>query len=80
MHVVVVHNKTWLINSIGARLKNYDEYMYTTCSLHGLNLTLSSPKNLIMGDGGLMKHNTLQYIHTAYNLAQQYNSEEWNDI
>ena len=40
-----------------ARDKNYDEYMYTTCSLHGFNLTLSSPTNIIMGDSGLLRHN-----------------------
>ena len=41
-----------LVNKVNrcARENNYDEYMYTTCSLHGLNLTLSSPTNLIMGD------------------------------
>ena len=31
-----------------------------------------------MGDGGLLKHNELQCLYTAYNLAHGYNSGEWN--
>ena len=37
------------------RIKNYAEYVWSTCSLHGLNLTLPSPTNLIMGDRGLIE-------------------------
>ena len=62
------------------RVKEYVEYIWSTCALHGLNLTLSSPTNLIMGDGGLLKRTALQCLHTAYNLAQQYHYEEWKDI
>ena len=62
------------------RVKEYAEYIWCTCSLHGLNLTLSSPTNLIMGDGGLLKRNALQCLHTAYNLAQQYHYEEWKNF
>ena len=62
------------------RIKDYGEYVWTTCSLHGMNITLSSPTNLIMGDGGLLKRNALQCLHTAYNLAQQFHFEEWKDI
>ena len=25
------------------RVANYNEYVYSTCSLHGMNITLSSP-------------------------------------
>ena len=62
------------------RIREYTEYIWSTCSLHGLNLTLSSPTNLIMGDGGLLKRNALQCLHTAYNLAQQFHFDEWKDI
>ena len=52
------------------RVKDYAEYVWSTCALHGLNLTLSSPTNSSMCDGGLLKRNALQCLHTAYNLAQ----------
>ena len=56
------------------------EYIYTTCALHGLNMCLCSPKSLSMGDGGLLKRNALQCLHTAYNLSQQYDTDEWAAI
>ena len=56
------------------------EYIYTTYALHDLNLYLSSPTTLIMGDGGLLKRNTLQCLHSAYNLSQQYGPDEWAAI
>ena len=62
------------------RVKELTEYIWSTCSLHGMNITLSSPTNLIMGDGGLLKRNALQCLHTAYNLAQQFHANEWKDI
>ena len=55
-------------------------YHHSTCSLHGLNITLSSPTLLTMGDGGLLKRNAMQTLHTAYNLTQQYERKEWEDI
>ena len=33
-----------------------------------------------MDDGGLLKRNALQCLHTAYNLAHQYHFEEWKEI
>ena len=45
-----------------------------------MNITLLSPTQLIMGDGGLLKRNALQCMHTAYNLSQQYHTTEWKDI
>ena len=54
--------------------------IYTTCALHGLNLCPSSPITLIMGDGGLLKSNVLQCLHTAYNLSQQYDADKWASI
>lgn len=33
-----------------------------------------------MGDGGLLKRNAMQTLHTAYNLTQQYEQKEWEDI
>ena len=33
-----------------------------------------------MGDGGLLKQNLLQCLHRAYNLTQQYKSQEWKDM
>ena len=59
------------------RVKNESGYMYPTCALHGLNLALSSPTTLTMGDGGLLKRNAIQCLHSAYNLSQQYDSNSW---
>lgn len=50
------------------------------CALHGLNLTLSSATILTMWDGGLLKHDTLQCLHTAYKLLKQYHIQEWADL
>ena len=33
-----------------------------------------------MGDGGILKRNALQCLHTAYNLSQQYDTDEWASI
>ena len=52
------------------RVMNLLEYIYTTCALHALNICISSPTTLTMGDGRLLKRNALQCLHTAYNLAQ----------
>lgn len=61
-------------------MKSREEYVYTTCALYGLNLCLSSPTTKTMGDGGLLKRNALQLLHTAYNLLQQYEAYEWATI
>lgn len=53
-----------------ARIDNLGEYVWTTCSLHTLNIFLSSPTTITMGEGGLLKRTTLQLLHSAYNLLQ----------
>ena len=45
-----------------------------------MNLTLKLPVLLAMGDGGLQKQTAMQVLHTAYNLAQQFQVKEWKDI
>ena len=55
-------------------------YIHSTCALHGLNLCLSSPTILVMGDGGLLKRNAMQTLHSAYNLSVQYDEKEWADV
>ena len=52
----------------------------STCNLHGMNLCLSSPILLLMGDGGLLKRTAMQCLHTAYNLLQQFKANEWLEI
>ena len=72
--------------SLGTNLKavdsvsNPDKYAITTCTLHAMNLTLKLPVLLAMGDGGLQKQTAMQVLHTAYNLAQQFQVKEWKDI
>ena len=62
------------------RVENYNEYAYSTCSLHGIIITISSPTQLIMSEGSLLKRNALQCMSIAYNLAQQYHTTECKDI
>ena len=62
------------------RVRNTNEYNISTCSLHALNLTLSSATELTMGPGGLKKQTALQLLHSAYNLSQAYRKGEWEAI
>ena len=50
------------------RVFNMLNYVQTTCTLHGLNLTLLSPALLTMDKGGLKNEE----------LYQQYSSSEWS--
>ena len=59
------------------RIKKLCEYIATTCTLHAMNLTLQSPTELTMGEGGLQKRTAMQLLHTAYNLTQKFRTEEW---
>ena len=59
------------LNNVG-RVKEWDEFLASTCGLHGMNLTLASPTTLVMGDGALLRRNAMQLLHTAYNLSQYY--------
>ena len=65
----------------GLRLKNrindIDEYLSSTCANHGLNLTLSVPTIKCFGTGGLEKRNILQFLHSIWNLTQQF---EWDEF
>ena len=61
---------------IEGRVKDRYEYNVATCSLHALNLCLSSPTELTMGSGGLKKRTALQLLHSAYNLAQCFRHQE----
>ena len=62
------------------RVRNTNEYNISTCSLHALNLTLSSATELTMGPGGLKKRTALQLLHSAYNLSQAYQKGKWEAI
>ena len=58
-------------------IKKLCEYIATMCTLHAMNLTLQSPTELTMGEGGLQKRTAMQLLHTAYNLTQKFRTEEW---
>ena len=62
------------------RVRKICEYIATTCTLHGMNLTLQSPTTLTMGEGRLYKCSAMQLLHTAYNLSQQYRVGEWSSL
>ena len=57
-----------------------NEYNWTTCALHALNLTLSSPTEVTLGLGGLGKRTALQLLHSAYNLSQHFKDTEWSSL
>ena len=59
------------------RIHTLSEYPPSTCINHGLNLTLSVPTIQCFGKGGLEKQNLLQYLHSVWNLTQQYEWEEF---
>ena len=56
----------------------------TTCTLRGIQLTLSNPTFSCLGSGGLEKRNILQMLHSAWILQQQYEWFEfqqlWSDV
>ena len=62
------------------QVKNHDNYIYTTCSLHGLNLYTYSPTTNTMGNGRLLKQNALQTLHTTYNFSQKFEAIEWATV
>ena len=59
------------------RIDRVHEYLPSTCGNHGMNLTLSSPTIQCFGTGGLDKRNVLQFLHSVWNLTQQY---EWDEF
>ena len=67
------------LSEIG-RVRNIEEYLASTCILHGINLTLASPTLLTMGEGALLRCNLGQVLHTAYNLSRQYGRDEWEQL
>ena len=56
------------------RIHTLSEYLPNTCSNHGMNIILRVPTIQYFGKGGLEKRNVLQYLHSLWNLTQQY---EW---
>ena len=66
--------KDWLAKKNRIIDNDESEYLMTTCTLHGIQLTLSNPILSCFGSGGLEKRNILQMLHSAWNLQQQY---EW---
>ena len=50
---------------VHGRIKDYGEYVWNTCLLYGMKITLSSPINLIMGNVDLFKRNALECLHTT---------------
>ena len=51
------------------RVCNLGECVWTTCSLHGLNIYLSLPTTMTMVEGGLLNFTALQLLHLADSLS-----------
>ena len=62
------------------RVQNVSKYNVTTCTLHALNLILSSSVLLTLGAGGLKERTALQLLHSCYNLSQSYRTSEWQSV
>ena len=63
---------------LGSVLNNdVDNYYVTTCSLHGLNLTLSVLIEECIGSGGVGHITVMQVLFLTYDISQKYEKNEW---
>ena len=65
-----------LKQQLAAKNRTYPHYIVGRCSIHAIQLMLGNPMKSIFGDGGLLKRNALQLLHSAYNLQNEFESVE----
>ena len=53
---------------------------FSTCSLHGLSLTMINPITKFMGDSIMHKHTTLQLLYIFHVLQNSYETEEFKEV
>ena len=63
--------------NVDCAMENVQELIVVTCAIHAFQLTLSNPMIQCCGEGGLLRRNLLQMLHSAYNLQHQYEEVEW---
>ena len=80
MHAAEEHGRILVKLVEENRVRDVDEYNISTCTLHAINLNLSSTTELAMGCGGLKERTFLQCLHLAYNLLQACRKWEWCTI
>jgi hypothetical protein len=52
-------------------------YLFTSCSLHNLQLSVANPIKEVIGEGGLEKKNAMQLLHSVYDLQASMPLEVW---
>ena len=62
------------------RIHNVEEYLFCTCALHGMQLCLANPVIKLMGEGGIEQRNLLQILYAAWNLQEQFEFKEFQQI
>ena len=67
------------LNNIG-RVRDWLEFLTSTCGLHGINLTFLPPTALVLGERAMLRRITMQLLHTAYNLSQQLSVDKWAEV
>ena len=63
---------------------NFLVYSVGSCTLHFLQLSLSTPMKKVYGDGGQGILNVMQLLHSCYNLCKNHKTDEirliWLDV
>ena len=62
-----------------------DQYLTSFCTLHCLQLTISTPIKTILGDGGMISQGVfrttaMQLLHGVYNLQANHERKEWAEM
>ena len=54
-----------------------EDYLVANCTLHSQQILLKGPTEDVFGDGGLGKRNVMQLLHSAYDLQQCFEFQEF---
>ena len=73
-----------LYKNLSIKDRTTSDYLVGRCSIHAIQLALGNPIKKTFGEGGLLKRNMLQLLHTAYNLQNEFEDQElkrmWKDV
>ena len=66
-------------------IENDEVYLISFCTLHCILLSLGTPLKAVLGEGGMTGKGTsratdLQLLHGFYNLQDNHEREEWQEI
>jgi hypothetical protein len=57
-----------------------ENYMISACTLHALQLVVANPVMKVFGEGDLDERNTMQLLHTAYDLMSSLEPREFKEM